>query len=272
MKAGSICTALAILALTASPLTPSARAEFVQMLGAEFAASGRFYSVDVTSAALTTLGNTNDFLAGMDFSPSGVLYAASTTLKEVDPASGRASNVRNINFMGGPGFDILTGLTFSSAGDLYGIGNGNGNLWRIDLMTANAQFIGTAAQPLFALEFGPDDRLLGAGFDLWEIDPATAAATRIGAIAGSALITGLDYAPDGLLYGADSNITTDSLYAIDIASGRGTLLGRTGGNLVSLASVPQAPVPEPTTFTLSSVGALGLMGYAWRRGRSKTAA
>ncbi|MCE9544957.1 MAG: PEP-CTERM sorting domain-containing protein [Planctomycetia bacterium] len=34
--------------------------------------------------------------------------------------------------------------------------------------------------------------------------------------------------------------------------------------------IEAAPVPEPATFVLSAIGALGLLGYAWRR-RSRTA-
>src|SRR5262249_13173103 len=157
-------------------------------------------------------GTTNSFYTDMDFSPTGQLYAATTSLMQIDPATGRTLSNRPLTFMGGPGSDLISGVTFNSSGEMYGIGNGNGNLWRIDLATAPAQVIGTSVLALFALEFGPGDRLFGVGFDLWDINPLNGAATRIGTVGGGALISGLDYADDGILYGVSNQITTDALY------------------------------------------------------------
>jgi len=224
-----------------------------EMYGAEFAAFGRFYDVDVSDGSVSAIGNTDDFLASMDFSPSGVLYAASDSLKEVDPATGLTSNRRSINFVGGPEDDILTGLTFSPSGELFGIGNGNGNLWEIDPVTADAEFAGSSGISIFSLEFGPDGTLYGAGFDLWEISTYDGSATMVGRIADGDLLVALDFAPNGVMYGASSNITADALYTIDLKTGEGNLIGVTHGNLVALASVP-----EPGTVLLVGLGGLML--------------
>jgi hypothetical protein len=234
------------------------------MLGSEFAAFGQFYSVDVTNAMVTPIGRTNSFYTDIDFSPDGVLWSATTSLMQIDPATGLTYSNRPLRFVGGPGNDLISGVTFSSRGEMYGIGNGNGNLWRIDPGTATAQFVGSSQQALFALEFGPGDRLFGVGFGLWDIDPLTGAARPIGTVGGGALISGLDFAPDGVLYGVSNQITTDSLYAIDMQTGAGTLIGRTGADLFGIASFP-APAPEPSTLTLLALGTLGLIGYGWRR-------
>lgn len=70
-----------------------------------------------------------------------------------------------------------------------------------------------------------------------------------------ALILGLDFAADGVMYGASSTITSDSLYAIDLGTGQGTLIGPTNGDLVSIASITNI-VPEPGSLILWSAGIL----------------
>lgn len=222
-----------------------------QMYGAEFAYPGNFYDVDVSDGSVSTIGTSNGFFSSMDFSPWGVLYAASNVLYEVDPATGLASASRNINFIGGPGGDIITGLSFSASGELYGIGNNTGHLWKIDPVTADAQFVGTSSAPIFSLEFGPDGTLYGAGFDLWKISTSDGSGTLIGPIADFDLLIALDFAPNGVMYGASSQITDDSLYIIDLDTGRGTLIGVTNANLEALASIP-----EPGTLLLLGLGGL----------------
>jgi hypothetical protein len=242
---------LVLLAITTAHVPAIAT---VQMYGAEFQASGEFYSLNTMDGSFTRLGNTNDFLCSMDFSPSGTLYAASSSLKEVNPSSGIASNIRTINFVGGPGYDIITGLAFSTSNNLFGIGNGNGNLWRIDTVTANAYFVGSSGKPIFSLEFGPNGTLFGAGHDLWEISASDGEATLVGRIGGGALINALDFASDGVMYGASCNITTDALYTIDLTTGAGNRIGITGGDLVSIASIP-----EPATVALLWLGSMCLL-------------
>ncbi|UCG57584.1 MAG: PEP-CTERM sorting domain-containing protein [Phycisphaerales bacterium] len=250
-------TTLNVLVLLCAVLILSqhVRATAIEMYGAEFEAFGEFYFVDTSDGSVSTIGNTGGFLSSMDFSASGVLYAASGTLEEVDPATGLTSNRRSINFIGGPESDIITGLTFSSTQGLFGIGNGPpGNLWRIDPVSADAHFVGSSGEALFALEFGPDGTLYGAGHDLWEISTDDGSATLIGRVGDGALLTALDFAPDGLMYGASSDITSDALYTINLETGAGLRIGVTNANLVSLASIP-----EPTTGVLLGLGGLALL-------------
>jgi hypothetical protein len=236
------------------------------MIGAEFMFPARFYSVDVGNASLTQLGTTNAFLSSMDFSPSGVLYSASGSITEVDPATGLTTNQRPLTFTGGPiSSDIISGLAFSPTGVAYGSGNGNGNLWKIDVDTAVAEFVGSSGASFFSLEFGPGGVLYGADFNLYEVDPLTGNAINIGPIVTDSvsLFTGLDFADDGVLYGVTSDITSDSLYAIDWVSGQGTQIGSTGGNLASIASVPGTirVVPEPLAVSLWSMSLLMVLPF-----------
>jgi DNA-binding beta-propeller fold protein YncE len=83
----------------------------------------------------------------------------------------------------------------------------------------------------------------------------------LGAVAGMAFdpATGTFFVADGGSGG------TDSLYTLEPATGVLTLRGATvpGG----LAGLAVNPVPEPTGLTLAGAGALGLVGYGWRRKR-----
>ena len=256
--------AIALLVTTAFTLTPSTRAATIQMLGSSATFPAQFDSVNISNGSISAIGNTNAFYTDFAFSPTGILVSATTSLFRIDPATGLRTSSTALQFIGGPGTDLISGVTFSPSGVMYGIGNGNGNLWVIDPVTARAQFIGSSGQSIFAVEFGPGGKLFGAGFNFWGIDPASGAATQIGRIAGAALIVALDYASNGLLYGVSNRITTDSLYTINPQTGVGTLIGQTGGNLGALASFA---VPEPGGLVLLGIGVLAIVGFGRLSGR-----
>jgi len=250
--------AAAGLSLALCLTTPDlASAQVVTMYGAEFDFDGHFSRVEVGSGSLTPItANNGGFYAGMDFDPTtGILWACSGSfLYTVNPATGRPLTTRTI---GGSGGNIYN-LSFAPDGSLYGLGNGDGNLYRVDKATATATFLGTSSQGMFALEFGPAGVLYGAGFHLYQIDTSNGAATDLGNLAGgaTALFTDLDFAPDGVMYGVTSLTTSDSLYRIDLPGAKAVLIGITGGDLKSIASVP-----EPDSLVLLTLGSLGLFVY-----------
>lgn len=62
---------------------------------------------------------------------------------------------------------------------------------------------------------------------LHKIDPTTGASTAIGAV-GFPSVGGIDFAPDGTLFGTSSPLAGASLISIDPSTGAGTLIGTTG--------------------------------------------
>ena len=245
----------AALSLPLFVIAPNlARAQAFTMYGAEFTFNGHFYNVNVANASLTTItANSGGFYAGLDLQPlTGTLWGtAGVFLYTVDPATGRPLTTRSIN-----GSSDIFSISFAPDGTLYGLGNNNGNLYIIDTATATATFIGTSAQSIFGLEFGPGGVLYGCGFDLYQINPGNGAATDLGRLVtgSSALLTDLDFAPDGVMYGVTSQITSDSLYRIDLSTATAALIGITGGDLRSIASVP-----EPSSIALLALGSLVLL-------------
>ncbi len=259
---GFVCAVLALC-----PARP-ARAQFT-LYGAQAGFNVPFYTINPATAALTTVTSQNNaFYAGLDAQPgTGTLYAAAGSfLYTVNPATGQPASMTSFT---GDGAGDVYSLSFAPDGALYGLGNGDGNLYTVDPATAATQLVGTSNQFIFGLEFGPDGTLYGCGEDLYVIDPATGAATDRGQLlvsnAAFALFNDLDFAPDGTLYGITDSLSgnnTDSLYSIDPAAVTTTLIGVTGGNVGAIASIP---VPEPGTWTFLALGGLGGLGLLRRR-------
>jgi len=242
----------------------SVRAQGFTMYGAEFQFDGRFYEVNAANGSLRTISlKTGAFYAGMDFDPAtGTLWACSGSfLYTVNPATGRPLTTRQLT-----GSSDVFNLSVGPNGTLYGLGNGNGNLYQINTATAAAILIGSSGYGMFGLEFGPGGVLYGCGYDLFQIDVNTGAATDLGRLVPGigALFSDLDLGPDGVMYGVTDQITSDSLYSIDLVTHTATLIGVTGGDLVSIASIP-----EPSSFGLLALGWLGLLRCAKIRRRKR---
>ena len=112
------------------------------------------------------------------------------------------------------------------------------------------------------------ERSTAAARDLYTINPTDGTATDDGTLVKTgplALFTDLDYAPNGVLYGVNSSLSgnnTDSLYSINPATATATLIGKTGGDLESIASIPE---PKPRLWLWLAFGGLAVWGYARRR-------
>jgi hypothetical protein len=61
-------------------------------------------------------------------------------------------------------------------------------------------------------------------------------------------------------------------FTVPTSLGKFTWFGEGGTNPTFTAQLMSAAVPEPATAVLLSTGALGLLGYAWRRRRREVVA
>jgi hypothetical protein len=159
------------------------------------------YSIDLSGHTAERIGAAGIYgtaplanIEGLTYSPDGQLYAVSdTTLKvlmQINPSTGQATVV-------GP------------LGGASGLGDqGAGTFGVLDL----------------GMAFTCDGKLwLSSGYtgSLWEVDPATAAVTKVGNL--GVTITGLA-ASGSTLLGAGSG-TSPNLYAIDTATAAATVVG-----------------------------------------------
>jgi len=179
------------------------------------------YAFDLTSRSALPLGAAGNWggttlanIEGLTFSPDGQrLYAVSDTLLKVlmtiDQNTGQASVIGLLGGNGGLGdtgqgpFNVLDlGMSFTC----------DGNLWLSS----------------------------GATGSLWQLDPATAAATKVGNL--GVTITGLT-ARGNQLFGAGSQ-DNPNLYLIDQHTAKATAIGTYGSNVNPITTA--SPGFEPT--------------------------
>ena len=165
------------------------------------------------------------------------------TLFRVDLTTRTAQEIGRATPIGVTRYSIIDGLTFSPGGQLFGVSDAHAvkTLLRISSNSGLATRIGTldlgTAQELdLGLAFTADGRLWMSSSpgDFWQVDPATAAVTRIGNL--GVRITGLA-SVGNVLYGAGGQ-GDNNLYRIDPDTATPTLIGAYGSdvNYVSAAS------------------------------------
>jgi len=185
-------------------------------------------------------------------------------------------------------------LTSQAADTLFGIDVTSGNLYRVSSSDASLTLVGnTGLQNVGngagALEFAPDGRLfaLTVGTDpaLYQIDPATAVASRIGALnIGWVYEGGLVFSPDGTAYGVNQLAAGNrpALFTVNLTTGQATILGsitgpandinglawRSDGKLVALNNDPSLYFNtaslltiDPVTLVSSNIGTLSPLTY-----------
>ena len=143
-------------------------------------------------------------------------------------------------------FFFIEGLSFSEDDRLYGVDDSTNTLVRIGTQSGNAIAVGQTPRNLglpqgnhdFGMTFTCDGRLLVStdsetlGLGLYEVDPETGAATRIGDLGAPIVdMTSLGERVYGIGRGmaSDANEASPNLYLIDTETGRAELVGALGG-------------------------------------------
>ncbi len=184
------------------------------------------------------------FTVCLDFSPSGELYGVdlpnNNELVVLDPQTGQVlRRLGPLSVRGG----LVFGLAAAPDGRLFAV-DLDSWLYRIELQGEPPQAVTHTVGPLprsaWGIDFGPDGRLYGAMYEVFEINPDTAGLVRLlGEMPAGRNFLDLDFAPDGHLYAIEWGIWSRyRLFRIDPADG--SMLAIASYDLLpwSLASQP----------------------------------
>jgi hypothetical protein len=213
------------------------------------------------------------FLHATDRGPDGRIYGAiGDDLWNID-VSGTKADWHKVLVLDKRGGELLA---WSPAGALYA-GESSSKLRQVNPLTG-ATVAGTEVNVTFAgnelflwgIDFSPSGVLYGVdSTDIFTIDLANGIATRIADLDYSGthgIFTELDYASDGKLRALGWH---GYLYVYDPVAGAGnwSIPLTYEGSYFSASSL--ASVPEPTTLSLTAVGALTLLAVVARRRRRR---
>jgi len=243
---------------------------------ANIAQGGVFYGVDFDARAFLTIDTSDATTAiiatssvqytGLAFNKnSGVLYARSLSdLYTINPVTGVPSLV------GGNGVaDTLTALAYNNDySTLYSLSWGpdpGTTLYTIDESNGNATAIGSnSPQFLGSLAINSLNQAFvvsHAGGDLYSMDLSDASLTFIATLDDA--ITAMAFDENDELFGV--TLFPDTLVKINTSTGGFTTIGGIPFVDINGMAPALATVPEPSSFALLGLGALGLIAYRRKR-------
>jgi len=219
--------------------------------------SGNLYRTNAGTASSTLIGSMGNTQFDIAFNTVGQLYgvANGNTLYSINASTGASSAI-------GATGSFVNGLDFDSAGTLYG--SGGSQLYTINTATGAATSVGNIGYTSGGdLAFASDGTLYmtSSNGSLISVNKTTGAGSVVGNI-GFANVYGIDFI-GSVLYGTTLG---GQLITINTTTGAGTLVGASG--VASFGSSVWAPVPEPASLAMWTLGALGACVYTRRRKRS----
>lgn len=241
---------------------------------AHVSAWNTLYRLDLATGRATPIGTGIGFndVEGLAFAPDGTLYgvadgtagtgsATTDFLIRINTTTGAGTLVGVLPGLQdtGPNGQLDYGLAFTCDGRLWASSDTTGLLWEIDPSNAAVRAVGNTGAPLTGLG-GLGNRLLGIGVQngfgnreqqaLYQIDPATAAATRIGSLGVDDTLSsgGADFDSTGVLWATLDSQPPDldratRLARINLDTGRAEVVGSISGILenVSVRGMAIAP-------------------------------
>jgi hypothetical protein len=261
------------MTIVAGILHFSLRSAAADQIGFAVDVTGNLYSVDLTTAAATPIGNTGQLLEGLAISAQGALFATDFLgdLFSVNKTTGAAT------LIGNTGVGDIEGLTFRGTTligtDFSNLG-GPTTVYAINTSTAAPTATTSFSQgPVRAMALVDTNNVDVASDSpvsqsLVQVDLTTGTNTVLGQLpsTGAALIAAMNFGTDGNLYALDP-LGNEFIIA---SNGAGTLVGNTGGqdwlDLTMASSTGTSAVVEPDSMALLLTAGLGLFSIrAWHR-------
>lgn len=199
-----------------------------------------------TNPAAEVLLGSTRYSPALDFSPEGELFSAGTDLRVVDPANGEVRRTIGSLRSAEESSLLANSIAFAPDGRLYAVTSDT--LYQVDPTTAFATKIGAIeGTHVWGIDFAPDGTLYGAQFDLVVLDPATARVlSTVGKL--TQFVVDIDYAADGAIYAIGG--AHQELIRINPNTAAAVILGAYESALWGIASQGGEILPSPPVITI----------------------